>query len=169
MTIIQGHLPSFQSSRHFTSVKKWQKDGCTKLLTEWKITIIIALKLVQPLFFKFSVHYNHWVGQILMAVHINREPMSGNRELFLETLKNFSIALDSIPDLKSLAKQILETMAKTMVAQTASLFLLNEQKGGFHLVESIHSKGRISPLIDPRQRGPPLSRTPEKRGYSPSG
>jgi len=145
MTIIQGHLPSFESSRHFTSVQKRQKDGCTKLLTEWKITIIIALKLVQPLFFKFSVHYNHWVGQILMAVQLNREPISGNRELFLETLKNFSIALDSIPDQKSLAKQILETMVKTMVVQTASLFLLNEEKGGFHLVESIHSKVRMSP------------------------
>jgi signal transduction histidine kinase len=103
------------------------------------------LKLVQPLFFKFSVHYNHWVGQILMAVQLNRQPTSGNREFFLETLKNFSIALDSIPDLKSLAKQILETMVKTMVAQTASLFLLNKEKGGFHLVESIDSKVRMSP------------------------
>jgi len=145
MTIIQGHLPSFEPSRYFTSVQKRQKDGCTKLLTEWKITIIIALKLVQPLFFKFSIHYNHWVGQILMAVRLNREPISGNRELFLETLKNFSIALDSIPDQKSLAKQILETMVKTMVVQTASLFLLNEKKGGFNLVESIHSKVRMSP------------------------
>jgi signal transduction histidine kinase len=80
-----------------------------------------------------------------MAVRLNREPISGNRELFLETLKNFSIALDSIPDQKSLAKQILETMVKTMVVQTASLFLLNEKKGGFHLVESIHSKVRMSP------------------------
>ena len=163
MAIIQRYLSSFESSRYLTSTQKRQKDGCTKLLTERKITIIIAFKSVQCLFFSYWLHDTHWVGQILMAVHFNRGPMSGNREPFLETLKNFSIALNSIPDLKSLAKQILETMVKTMGAQTASLFLLNEEKGGFHLVESIHSKVRMSPSSI-LAREDPLSQELLKRG-----
>jgi signal transduction histidine kinase len=89
--------------------------------------------------------------------------MSGNRELFVETLKNFSVALNSIPGLKSLAKQILETMVKSMDALTASLFLLNEEKGGFYLVESIRSKIRVSPSAI-LAREDPLSQELVKRG-----
>ncbi len=40
---------------------------------------------------------------------------------------------------------ILETLVQKMGVQKASLFLFNEEKGGYHLVESINSKIRTNP------------------------
>ena len=80
-----------------------------------------------------------------MGSHFSRHATSRNREGFREPLRNFAIALSSIPDLKSLAKMTLETLMQTMGVQKASLFLLNEEKGGYHLVESINLKIRTNP------------------------
>jgi signal transduction histidine kinase len=68
---------------------------------------------------------------------------SGSQSFLLETLKRIGHSLASVPDLKSLAKEILETLVKVMATQTGSLFLLNEEKGGFHLVESINTGTRM--------------------------
>ena len=81
-----------------------------------------------------------------MTARVSRQQASKNREGLWETLRNFSVALSSIPDLKSLSKMTLETMVQKMGAPKASLFLLNEEKGGYHLVESINSSIRISPF-----------------------
>ena len=72
-----------------------------------------------------------------MATHLNKTQASKSRDALWEIVKNFSIALVSIPDLKSLSKMILETMVQMMHVQKASLFFLNEENLGFHLVESI--------------------------------
>src|SRR4030042_6002899 len=72
-----------------------------------------------------------------MATHLNKIQASKSRDAFWEIVKDFSSALASIPDLKSLSRMILETMVQMMHNQKASLFLLNEEKAGFHLVESI--------------------------------
>jgi signal transduction histidine kinase len=72
-----------------------------------------------------------------MATHLNKTQASKSRDAFWEIVKDFSIALASIPDLKSLSRMILETMVQMMHIQKASLFFLNEEKVGFHLVESI--------------------------------
>jgi signal transduction histidine kinase len=72
-------------------------------------------------------------------------PPNPKRDDLLEVLKHFSTSLASIPDLKSLAKMILETVIQTTGVGKASLFLINEEKGGYHLVETVHIKFRSTP------------------------
>ena len=55
-------------------------------------------------------------------------PPNPKRDDLLEVLKHFSTALASIPDLKSLAKMILETVIQTTGVEKASLFLINEER-----------------------------------------
>lgn len=55
---------------------------------------------------------------------------------YRETLGNFSKAMVSILDLQSLLKRIMETITQTMGVEKASLFLVNEEKGGYNLCES---------------------------------
>ena len=81
-----------------------------------------------------------------MASHCSKKrPSIPNQDEVLKILKDFSIALTSIPDLKSLAKMILETALEVMGFEKASLFLIHEEKGGYPLVESIDSKIRSDP------------------------
>jgi signal transduction histidine kinase len=55
---------------------------------------------------------------------------------YRETLGKFSKAMVSILDLQSLCKRIIETITQTMGVEKASLFLLNEEKGEYELIES---------------------------------
>jgi signal transduction histidine kinase len=55
---------------------------------------------------------------------------------YRETLGKFSKAMVSILDLQSLCKRIVETITQTMGVEKASLFLLNEEKGEYELIES---------------------------------
>jgi signal transduction histidine kinase len=55
---------------------------------------------------------------------------------YRETLGKFSKAMVSILDLQSLSKKIIETITQTMGVEKASLFLVNEEKGGYSLFES---------------------------------
>jgi two-component system, NtrC family, sensor kinase len=55
---------------------------------------------------------------------------------YRETLGKFSKALVSILDLQSLSKRIIETITQTMGVEKASLFLVDEEKGGYSLHES---------------------------------
>ncbi len=55
---------------------------------------------------------------------------------YRETLGKFSKALVSILDLQSLSKRIIETITQTMGVEKASLFLVDEEKGGYSLRES---------------------------------
>jgi signal transduction histidine kinase len=63
-----------------------------------------------------------------------------NKYDYRETLGNFSKAMVSILDLQSLSKRIIETIARTMGVEKASLFLLNEEKGEYALQESKNIK-----------------------------
>ena len=74
-------------------------------------------------------------------------PPNPKRDDLFKVLKHFSMALASIPDLKSLAKTILETVIQTAGVGKASLFLINEEKGGYDLVETMHMKFRSSPSL----------------------
>jgi signal transduction histidine kinase len=60
----------------------------------------------------------------------------------------------SILDLQSLSKRIIETITQTMGVEKASLFLWNEEKGGFELFESKNIKMTASPALLPK--GDPL-------------
>jgi len=64
---------------------------------------------------------------------------------YRETLGEFSKAMVSILDLQSLSRKIIETVTNTMGVEKASLFLLNEEKGGYYLLESKQVKADRSP------------------------
>ena len=55
---------------------------------------------------------------------------------YRDTLGKFSKAMVTILDLKSLSKKIIETITQTMGVEKASLFLMNEERGGYYLLES---------------------------------
>jgi signal transduction histidine kinase len=74
-----------------------------------------------------------------------KRPPNPKRDDLLDVLTHFSTALASIPDLKSLAKTILETVIQFAGVRKASLFLINEEKGGYDLVETLPMKFRSNP------------------------
>ncbi len=67
-----------------------------------------------------------------------------NKYDYRETLGEFSRAMVTILDLQSLAKRIIETITQTMGVEKASLFLWNEEKGGYSLFESKNIKMNAS-------------------------
>jgi signal transduction histidine kinase len=68
----------------------------------------------------------------------------------------------SILDLQSLSKRIIDTIAQTMGVEKASLFLMNEEKGGYVLQESRNIKmASQTPLLP---KGDPLPRYLQKIG-----
>ncbi len=85
-----------------------------------------------------------------------------NKYDYRETLGQFSKAMVSILDIRSLLKRIIETIAQTMGVEKASLFLLNEEKGGYTLQESRNIKiTSPSPLFT---KGDPLPFYLQKMG-----
>jgi len=85
-----------------------------------------------------------------------------NRYDYHDTLSQFSKALVTILDLQSLSKKIIETVTQTMGVEKASLFCLNEEKAGYHLLESKNVIFGPSPLVLPE--GDPLPHHLWKRG-----
>jgi signal transduction histidine kinase len=79
---------------------------------------------------------------------------------YRETLGNFSKAMVTILDLKSLTKKIVETITQTMGVERASLFFMNEERGGYYLLESKNIKVVSFPPILPK--GDPLPQYLEK-------
>jgi signal transduction histidine kinase len=85
-----------------------------------------------------------------------------NKYDYRETLGKFSKAMVSILDLQSLSKRIIDTIAQTMGVEKASLFLMNEEKGGYVLQESRNIKmASQTPLLP---KGDPLPRYLQKIG-----
>jgi signal transduction histidine kinase len=70
-----------------------------------------------------------------------------NKYDYRETLAKFSKAMVSILDLQSLSKRIVDTISQTMGVEKASLFLLNEEKGGYALQESKNIKINSPPPL----------------------
>ena len=60
----------------------------------------------------------------------------------------------SILNLQSLSKRIMETITQTMGVEKASLFLVNEEKGGYNLCES--KNVRITTLTQHLSQDDPL-------------
>ena len=88
--------------------------------------VLFLLLLVAILFHRIKPQTEKVVEQLLFK----------NRYDYRETLAKFSKAMVSILDLQSLSKNIIETIAQTMGVEKASLFLWNEEKGGYSLFES---------------------------------
>ena len=73
-----------------------------------------------------------------------------NRYDYRETLGRFSKAMVTILDLQSLSQRIIETITQTMGVEKASLFLWNEEKGGYSLFESKNIKISASAPLLPK-------------------
>jgi signal transduction histidine kinase len=73
---------------------------------------------------------------------------------YRETLSKFSKAMVTILDLKSLSKKIIETITQPMGVEKASLFFLNEERGGYYLLESKNIRIASFPPVLPK--GEPL-------------
>jgi len=85
-----------------------------------------------------------------------------DRYNYRETLGKFSKAMVNILDLQSLLKRIIETITQTMGVDKASLFLLDDEKGGYNLFESKNIKMPApTPLLP---KGAPLSVYLQKMG-----
>jgi len=98
-----------------------------------------------------------------------------NKYDYRETLWEFSRAMVSILDLQSLSKKIVEAIMQTMGVEKASLFLWNEEKGGYSLIESRNIKMTAStpqiPKDDPlphylRKMGEIIIREELEKGVS---
>ncbi len=88
--------------------------------------IFLLLLFVVDLFYRIKPETERAVEQFLFKGRYN----------YRETLASFSKAMVSILDLQSLSKRIIETITQTMGVEKASLFLSNEEKGGYSLFES---------------------------------
>ncbi len=88
--------------------------------------ILLILAVVADLFQKVKPRTERAVERFLFK----------NRYDYRETLGKFSKAMVSILDLQSLSKRIIDTITQTMGVEKASLFLMSEEKGGYHLCES---------------------------------
>jgi signal transduction histidine kinase len=100
--------------------------------------VFSLLLVVAVLFHRIKPQTEKAVEQLLFKNHYD----------YRETLGKFSKAMVTILDLQSLSKRIIETITQTMGVEKASLFLWNEEKGGYFLFESKNIKMTAStPLL----------------------
>jgi signal transduction histidine kinase len=90
------------------------------------IFILSILLLVAVFFYRVKPGTEKAVEQFLF----------GCRYDYRETLGKFSRDMVTILDLQALSHRIVETIAQTMGVEKVSLFLLQEEKGGYYLFES---------------------------------
>jgi signal transduction histidine kinase len=129
-----------------------QKFFFGKINYIFSVIIFALLFLVTIFFHKIKPGTEKAVEQFLFK----------DRYDYRETLSKFSKAMVSILDLQSLSKRIIETITHTMGVEKASLFLLDEEKGGFELFESKNIKMTASPILLPK--GDPLPHYLQKIG-----
>jgi len=115
------------------------------------VYVFVILFLVAIFFYRIKPGTEKAVEQILFK----------DKYDYRETLGKFSKAMVSILDLHSLSKRAIETITQTMGVEKASLFLLNEEKGGYDLYESKNIKIPAAPLLP---KGDPLPHYLEKSG-----
>jgi len=110
----------------------------------FSVVILLILFLVTVFFYRIKPKTEKVVEQLLFRDRYN----------YRETLGNFSKAMVTILDLKSLTKSIIETITQTMGVEKASLFFLNEERGGYYLLESKNIKIASFPPV--LSKGDPL-------------
>jgi len=107
-----------------------QKVFFNKISYLFSAVIVALLFLITILFYRLKGQTEKAVEQLLFK----------GRYDYHETLGKLSKAMISILDLQSLSKRIMETITQTMGVEKASLFLVNEEKGGYSLFESKNIK-----------------------------
>jgi signal transduction histidine kinase len=113
----------------------------------------VLIFLNQKIFFnKINYPFSAIIFSILLLVAIFFHKMKPGTEKavehllfkdrynYHETLGKFSKAMVTILDLKSLSKKIIDTVTQTMGVEKASLFFMNEERGGYYLLESKNIK-----------------------------
>jgi signal transduction histidine kinase len=145
------------------------KKGTTYILLMFLLFVpsFLLVILSQKIFFG-KIHYLFsaiiFLILLLVSIFFNRiKPVTEkvvehllfrDRYDYRETLGTFSKAMVTILDLKSLTKKIIETITQTMGVEKASLFFLNEERGGYHLLESKNIKIASFPPV--LSKGDPL-------------
>jgi len=129
-----------------------QKVFFNKISYLFSAIIVALLFLITVLFYRIKGQTEKAVEHLLFK----------GRYDYRETLGKFSKAMVSILDLQSLSKKIIETITQTMGVEKASLFLLNEEKGGYSLFESKNIKPSASTSQLPKDD--PLTRYLQKIG-----
>ena len=129
-----------------------QKIFFNKISYLFSLIITLLLLLVSILFYRIKPQTEKAVEQFLFK----------DKYDYRETLGTFSKAMVTILDLQSLSKRIIETISQTMGVEKASLFLWNEERGGYSLFESKNIKMTAStPLLS---KNDPLPHYLEKIG-----
>ena len=127
--LCSSNVPSFRSIFSLSL-------SCSKRLSYGNIHYLLLgffsllLLLVTIVFNRIKPHTERAVEHLLFK----------DRYDYRETLAKFSKAMVTILDLQSLSKRIIETITQTMGVEKASLFLWNEEKGGYSLFESKNIK-----------------------------
>ena len=129
-----------------------QKVFFNKISYLFSAVIVALLFLVTILFYRMKGQTEKAVEQLLFKGRYN----------YRETLGKFSKAMVSILDLQSLSKKIIETITQTMGVEKASLFLVNEEKGGYGLFESKNIE--LTASTSQLSRDDPLPRYLQKIG-----
>jgi signal transduction histidine kinase len=117
--------------------------------------------VLDPLFFMFllslllliTLLFNQMKGRTEKAVE---QLFFRDRYDYRETLAQFSKAMVTILDLESLSRKIIETITQTMQVEKASFYSLEEEKGGYQLLESKNLGQNHLPKVLPK--GDPLAR-----------
>ncbi len=121
-----------------------QKMFFGKINYLFSVVIFLILLLATRFFYAIKPKTEKAVEQLLFK----------NRYDYRETLGKFSKAMVTILDLRSLSKKIIETITQTMGVEKASLFFLNEERGGYYLLESKNIKIASFPPV--LSKGDPL-------------
>ena len=108
-----------------------------KVSTLFSILVFSVLLLMGLLFNAIKGRTERVVGQFFFK----------DRYDYRETLGKLSRAMVSILDLQSLSKNIIETITQTMRVEKASLMVLDEEKGGYQLLESKNMLIALSPPL----------------------
>src|SRR4030065_831582 len=102
----------------------------------WKINYLFTMMMFSVLFLAAILFHRIKPGTEKAVDHF----LFKDRYNYRETLGKFSKAMVNILDLQSLLKRIIETITQTMGVDKASLFLLDDEKGGYNLFESKNIK-----------------------------
>jgi signal transduction histidine kinase len=140
---------------HLMDINIVLKKGTTYVLLILLLLVPSAILIIvsQKFFFqKINYLFSAIIFSILLLVTIFFHKIKPRTEKAVElllfkdrynyrdTLGKFSKAMVSILNLESLSKRIIETITQTMRVEKASLYVLNEERGGYHLLESRNIK-----------------------------
>lgn len=163
LTVIMVGFTTYSILKHrLMDISIVLKKGTTFLLMLLLLFVpsFILILIIQKIFFgKVDYVFTFVTFSILILVtflfHRMKPVTEKAVEQFLfkdrynyrDTLGKFSKAMVNILDLQSLSKRIVETMTQTLGVDKASLFLLNDERGGYELFESKHFNPSSFPLL----------------------